>query len=85
MQSADDDPGRIRAGANVANAGLYNYLTYSTKWDALSATERDAFKKRMPFYRGNASEPGVTGYLQEDRVYSSGGRALNRSTVRSFS
>ena len=84
-QSADDDPGRIRAGANVVNASLYNYLTYSTKWDALSATEREAFKKRMPFYRSNASEPGVTGYLQEDRVYSSGGRALNRSAVRSFS
>lgn len=84
MSANDDDPGKIRASANVSGATFYSYLTYSTAWSSLSENEKDAFKKRMPFYRGGAPEPGVSGYLQSDRTYSSGGRALNRSTVRSF-
>jgi len=81
----DDDPGKLRASADIAGATFYSYLTYSAAWDQLSATERDQFKSRMPFYRGSADEPGVNGYLVDDRTYSSGGRALNRSSVRSFS
>jgi len=85
MQSVDEDPGKIRPGADVSGASFYNYATYSAKWNALSLSEKDAFKKRMPFYRGSAEEPGISGYLQNDRTYSSGGRALNRSSVRSYS
>ncbi|MBA1159216.1 hypothetical protein [Microvirga mediterraneensis] len=80
----DDDPGKIRPGADVAGAVFYNYLTYSAAWDLLPSEEKDAFKKRMPFYRTGAPEPGITGYLTDDRTYSSGGRALNRSSVRSY-
>ncbi|MCM8597576.1 MAG: hypothetical protein NFW04_02790 [Candidatus Accumulibacter sp.] len=80
----DDDPGRVRPGANIAGALFHNYLTYSTAWNVLSATEQDAFKKRMPFYRTGATEPTVNGYLAEDRIYSSGGRALRRASVRSY-
>ena len=80
----DDDPGRVRTGANIAGALFHNYLTYSTAWNVLSATEQDAFKKRMPFYRTGATEPTVNGYLAEDRIYSSGGRALRRASVRSY-
>ena len=83
MSVNDDDPGKIRASADVTGATFYSYLTYSSAWNSLSPTERDAFKKRMPFYRGDALEPGVSGYLEDDRTYSSGGRALNRSSVRS--
>jgi hypothetical protein len=81
----DDDPGRVRPGANISNATFYNYMTYSAKWNALSDSERDAFKKTLPFCRGGAPEPSVNGYLEADRTYSSGGRSLNRSTVRSYS
>ena len=84
MQSADDDPGKIRPGADVNGASFYNYLTHSAKWHALSGGEKDAFNKRMPFSRGGADEPGISGYLQGDRTYSSGGQALNRSSVRSY-
>lgn len=84
MSASDDDPGKIRASANVSGATFYSYLAYSSAWSNLSESEKDAFKKRMPFYRGGAPEPGVSGYLQSDRTYSSGGRALNRSTVRSY-
>jgi hypothetical protein len=80
----DDDPGRIRPGANISNASFYSYLTYSAAWDKLSQMAQDAFKTRLPFYRGGAPEPAVNGYLSEDLTYSSGGRALYRASVRSF-
>ncbi len=80
----DDDPGRIRPGANISGATFHSYLTYSTAWDRLTQTQQDAFKSTLPFVRGGAAEPGVTGYLANDRTYSSGGRALDRTCVRSF-
>lgn len=81
----DDDPGRIRPGANITGATFYNYLTYSAAWNNLTQTQQEAFKKRMPFYRSGAPEPGINGYLASDRTYSAGGRALDRSSVRSYS
>ena len=80
----DDDPGRVRPGANVSNASFGSYLTYSSAWTALTQAQRDTFEAALPFSRSGAPEPGVTGYLASDRTYSSGGRALDRSTVRSF-
>ena len=80
----DDDPGKIRPGANVDGATFYSYLTYNSVWDQLSDDQKDAFKKSLPFYRGGAPEPSVDGYLNADRTYSSGGRALERATVRSY-
>ncbi len=80
----DDDPGRIRPGANISGASFYSYLTHSAAWDGLSKTEKDAFKKALPFQRSGATEPGVNGYLSHDRTYSAGGRALNRASVRSY-
>jgi len=80
----DDDPGRIRPGANVDGASFYSYLTYSTAWDRLSEAEQDSFKKSLPFYRGGAPQPAIDGYLSNDRTYSSGGRALDRASVRSY-
>ena len=78
----DDDPGKVRRGADITGASFYSYLTYSAAWDKLSTTEKDSFKKQLPFYRGGAATPGIDGYLEEDRTYSSGGHSLNRSSVR---
>jgi hypothetical protein len=80
----DDDPGSVKPGANIAGALFHNYLTYSPAWEALSVAEKNAFKKRMPFYRTGATEPAIDGYLADDRIYSSGGRALSRASVRSY-
>jgi len=80
----DDSPGRIRPGADISGATFYSYLTYSAAWERATQSEKDAFERERPFSRGTASAPGVSGYLVDDRSYSSGGRALNRSTVRSF-
>lgn len=82
--SVDDDPGKIRPGADVAGAAFYTYLTYSAKWHALSTAEQDAFEAELPYVRSGAAEPTVSGYLSTDKTYSSGGRALERATVRSF-
>jgi hypothetical protein len=80
----DDDPGRIRPGAAIGGASFYSYLTYSAGWDGLSQADKDAVRKRLPFERSGAPEPGVNGYLNHDRTYSSGGRALERASVRSY-
>lgn len=82
--SVDDDPGKIRPGADVAGAAFYTYLTYSAKWYALSTAEQDAFGAGLPYVRSVAAEPTVSGYLSTDKTYSSGGRALERATVRNF-
>lgn len=82
--ATDDDPGRVRPGANIEDATFYSYLTYSSKWDTATANEQEAFKKTLPFQRGGATEPTVNGYLERDRTYSSGSRMLNRSSVRSY-
>jgi hypothetical protein len=80
----DDDPGRIRPGADVIGAKFGSYLTYSTAWGNLSETEKENFEERLPFKRNGASQPGVNGYLREDRIYSAGGRSLSRSSIRSY-
>lgn len=80
----DDDPGRIKPGIDIAGASFYSYLTYSSSWNSLTDEEKENFKKALPFFRNGAGEPGVNGYLESDKVYSSGGRALDRSSLRSY-
>ena len=80
----DDDPGRVRPSANISGATFYSFLTYSAAWDILSESEKRAFEKCLPFQRSSGSEPGVEGYFSDDRVYSAGGRALNRASVRKY-
>ena len=81
---SDDDPGKVRPGADVTGARFSSYLTYSSKWSSASQSEKDSFKGRLPFSRGAASEPTIKGYLLNDKTYSAGGRSLARSSVRSF-
>ena len=78
----DDDPGRIRPGANVQGATFYSYLTYSRAWDRLTAEEQEVFRNRLPFRRTGAPEPSIEGYMVSDRTYSSGGQALSRTSLR---
>lgn len=80
----DDDPGRIRANADVSGAVFTSYLVYSDAWWQLTESEKETFCSKLPFRRTTGSEPGVNGYLSSDLTYSSGGRALVRASVRSF-
>lgn len=82
--SDSDDPGKVRSGADIDGAGFTSFLTYSSKWSALSSEEKTAFKKNLPFFRGAGEEPSISGYLESDRTYAAGGRALDRASVRSF-
>ena len=82
--AVDDDPGRIRPGANVSGASFYSFLIYTSAWSQMSSEERAGLKNRLPFQRTTADEPGVNGYFDQDKTYSAGGRALQRATVRSY-
>lgn len=81
----DDDPGRVKPNKNIQGADFYSFLTYSAAWDKLTDAEKHAFKLSLPHYRSGSSEPGIDGYLEQDKTYSAGGRALSRSSVRSTS
>ena len=74
----------MKPGCDVSGAQFCSFLVYSTNWAAASPYEKEDFRKRLPFRRGDGSEPGVTGYVVKDRIYSSGGRALDRETIRSI-
>lgn len=82
--ATDDDPGRIRPGADVSGASFRSYLSYGASWLILTAAERQAFEATLPIARSGAPAPGVDGYLGSDLTYWSGGRALDRATVRSY-
>ena len=82
--ASDDAPGRIRPRANISGASFYSYLTYSRTWDRLNSDEKEEFRRRLPFRRNGAPQPGIDGYLSQDLTYSSGGRALDRAMVRSW-
>ena len=82
--AVDNDPGKVRPGADIAGASFYSFLTYSAAWGYLTPSEQDAFKRSLPFYRSSGTEPPVYGYLLPDRTYSAGGRALDRASVRSY-
>ena len=80
----NDDPGRVRPGADIRGASFYSYLTHNLWWGLQDTAKQQNFLSRLPFRRSGAPEPGVDGYLSADRVYSAGGRALERATVRSW-
>jgi hypothetical protein len=82
--TASDDPGKIRPGANVLNAYFHSYLTYSDIWQKMSQGEKEKVIALLPFRRSTAAEPTISGVLVDDRSYSAGGRALQRASVRSF-
>lgn len=82
--SNGDDPGKVRPGADITGAAFHSYLTYSSTWSSLTQAQRESFKAGLPFQRSSGSEPGINGYLVPDRTYSAGGKALDRSSVRSY-
>lgn len=84
LQGDDDDPGKVRPGADISGASFYSYLTHSSTWNALSLTEREEVQKRLPVQRSTGAEPAMNGYLVPDLTYSAGGRSMGRSSLRSF-
>ena len=82
--STDDDPGRVRPGANVSGAAFGSYMSYTAAYDSLTSTEQESFNGTLPFQRTGAPTPGINGYLSSDKSYSSGGKSLDRSSIKSY-
>lgn len=83
MYNTDDDPGKIRTGANINGAEFTSFLSYSTAYMNLNAEEKQKFKNSLPFQRVAGVQPGINGQLTQDKNYHSGGTSLNRSSVKS--
>ena len=81
---ADDDPGKIRPGIDIAGAHFTSFLSYSPSWFLRPAIERQQIENSLPLQRSSGKTPGLeTGYWADDLSYSAGGRGLGRSSVRS--
>lgn len=80
----DDDPGKVRPNKDVSGATFRSYLTYTDKWHALSVQQQAEFESQLSIKRVGAPIPSINGYLEQDRNYSAGGCALNRSSVRAY-
>ncbi len=80
----DDDPGRVRPGARTVGASFHSYLTHNPAWNQLTWQRQKEIERRLPFRRTTGAEPGINGYWNTDLTYSSGGRALDRASLRSY-
>lgn len=80
---ADDDPGKIRPGIDISGAHFTSFLSYSAKWSRLTPAERASIENDLPIQRSTGAAPGLeSGAWSDDLNYSSGGRGLGRSSVR---
>jgi len=82
LAGTDNDPGKVRPGADVAGASFCSFLIYNSKMSDLTSTQRENFIDSLPFRRGSADEPDSDGYFSNDLMYYSGGRSLNRSSLQ---
>jgi hypothetical protein len=79
----DSNAGGIYAKAALAQASYFNFMTYSTKWSILTATQQATFQNGLPFQRTDGSSPvDGNGYWQVDHGYSAGGVRVERKTYR---
>jgi hypothetical protein len=81
LNNADDRPGKLLVGVDVAPAAFFNFLTYSSSWGALGQEAKDRMKESLPVKRvsGNPPKDGL-GYWVEDRSYTSSGVSMGRRT-----
>lgn len=86
LSSADDRPGRIVSGVDVAEASFFNQLTHSSAWVFLEERERERIEARLPIQRVTKDGPkDGLGYWENDRCYTANGVSLPRSTFRPYS
>jgi hypothetical protein len=75
--AVDDDPGKIRPGADVSGAHFTSFLV--SDFGSATEDEKTAFENDLPFKRAIGEEPSANGYWKSDLTYTSGSRSLNRS------
>ncbi len=80
---ADDDPGKIVPGHDIAGAKFTSCLSYNSNWSTLGATKQAEIERTSPLQRTSGSAPSLEkGYWDNDLSYSAGGRGVVRSTVK---
>ena len=79
VSATDDRPGRVPLG-DVQGARFESFLTYSSKWWALSSQERDRVERTLPFVRRSGVEPGGA-WSYGGKTYSRDGLSLGRGTI----
>jgi len=84
MMAGDDDPGKIKPNADISGAYFTSYLIKNSTYHNLSSMDQENFQNSLPFKRTGAPAPDINGYLSSDKTYSSGGKSLDRSSVKSY-
>lgn len=80
--TADDRSGRVPRGADITGATWYSFLAFSSKWDSLTPSQRQAVERELPFVRSSGAEPVIRiGAWLQDKTYSAIGCGLRRATI----
>lgn len=78
-----DRAGSVFATADTAGATFFSFLEYTSDWDKLTSTERDAFEATLPIQRTFGTAPGNgNGYWVTDKAYNAAGVSASRETFR---
>ena len=82
---ADDDPGKIPLGIDVSGCHFHSFFIGTQRWETLSGYDRERVyeKAGVSLRRVAGTEP--FGRWSADRTYSSGGRGVERSSLRRYS
>jgi len=81
--TTNDNAGGVPRGVDVSSCDKVDFMTYTEKFNRLSADEKLAVKKTLPYVRTPADEPtDGNGYWTQDRTYSSGGGGAVRKTFK---
>jgi hypothetical protein len=81
--TTDESPGKVVAYVDIEGATIYNFLTQSPKFLALTSEQQASFEAAMPVQRSSGSPPSDgNGYWTTDRNYFSGGQGLGRQTFQ---
>ena len=80
--AVDDDPGKVRPNADISGAIFGSFLIYSNAYFIASESEIHEFKSKLPIRRGDGFKPSANGYFTNDKSYYSGGKGLDRSSLK---
>ena len=82
---SNDRPGRIISGINISGCSMRNMMTFSSKWIALTAEEKQRIESTLPFRRSVLpSFRSSLGRMESDLCYSAGGTAMSRHTFKLY-
>ena len=81
--SDDDNAGGLPRGVDVSGCDRINYMTYTERFNSLSAAQQLAVKQTLPYVRTGAPEPqDGAGYWTQDRTYSAAGGGTVRRVFK---